>query len=206
MGGVMTMQSGVFNKYDPLEKWGRYTAEKIATLPKEELELYYIAKSPDMNVVFLKDENGNDWYQWLKRLSKETLKLSFNPESKEIVHFSYDASAIFPINQIVVEVDPDNVPDEFTNAGNNALGGAFIFDGGKITLAPVDYREEAQRKKLELLTQANNEIAMLQDAIELDMATEKEAAKLQKWKKFRVLLSRVDVSKPDWPPLPDSEI
>ncbi|QIR25232.1 tail fiber assembly protein [Enterobacter sp. SES19] len=159
-----------------------------------------------MNVIFLKDENGNDWYQWLKRLSKETLKISFNPESKEIIHFSYDASAIFPINQIVVEVEPDNVPDEFTNAGNNALGGAFIFDDGKITLAPVEHRVEAQRKKLELLKQANNAIAMLQDAIELDMATEEEAAKLQKWKKFRVLLNRVDVSKPDWPPLPDTEI
>lgn len=202
----MTMQSGVFEKYNPLDKWGEYTAAKVAKFSQEELELYYIAKSPVMNVIFLKDENGNDWYQWLKRLSKETLKISFNPESKEIIHFSYDASAIFPINQIVVEVEPDNVPDEFTNAGNNALGGAFIFDGGKITLAPVDYQAEAQRKKLELLKQANNAIAMLQDAIELDMATEEEAAKLQKWKKFRVLLNRVDVSKPDWPPLPDTEI
>ncbi|WP_336668909.1 tail fiber assembly protein [Enterobacter asburiae] len=201
----MTMQSGVFEKYNPLDKWGEYTAANVAKLSQEELELYYIAKSPDVNVVFLKDENGNDWYQWLKRLSKETLKISFNPKSKEIIHFSYDASAIFPIDQIVVEVEPGNVPDEFTNAGNNALGGAFIFDGGRITLAPVDYQAEAQRKKLELLTQANNAIAMLQDAIELDMATEEEAAKLQKWKKFRVLLSRVDVSKPDWPPSPDTE-
>lgn len=202
----MTMQSGVFEKYSPLDKWGEYTAANVAKLSQEELELYYIAKSPGVNVVFLKDENGNDWYQWLKRLSKETLKVSFNPESKEIIHFSYDASAIFPLNQIVVEVKPDDVPDEFTNAGNNALGGAFIFEGGKITLAPVDYQAEAQRKKLELLSQANNAIAMLQDAIELDMATEEEALKLQKWKKFRVLLSRVDVSKPDWPPSPDTEI
>jgi hypothetical protein len=200
------MQSGVFEKYSPLDKWGEYTAANVAKLSQEELELYYIAKSPGVNVVFLKDENGNDWYQWLKRLSKETLKVSFNPESKEIIHFSYDASAIFPLNQIVVEVKPDDVPDEFTNAGNNALGGAFIFEGGKITLAPVDYQAEAQRKKLELLSQANNAIAMLQDAIELDMATEEEALKLQKWKKFRVLLSRVDVSKPDWPPSPDTEI
>ncbi|MCR6469851.1 tail fiber assembly protein [Enterobacter sp. HG048] len=202
----MTMQSGVFEKYNPLHKWGDYTADKVAKLSQEELELYYIAKSPGVNIVFLKDEYGNDWYRWLKTLSKETLKISFNPQSKEIIHFSYDASAIFPINQIVVEVEADNVPDEFTNAGNNALGGAFIFDGGKIILAPVDYRAEAQRKKLELLTQANNAITMLQDAIELDMATEEDAAKLQTWKKFRVLLSRVDVSKPDWPPLPDTEI
>lgn len=200
------MQSGVFKKYDPLEKWGEYTPEKVAKLTSEELELYYIAKSPEMNIVFLKDENGNDWYQWLKILSKETLKVSFNPDSKEIIHFSYDASTIFPVNQIVVEVAPENVPDDFTAAGEKALGGAFHFFDGAITAAPVDYEEEAQRNKLELLTQANNVIATLQDAVELDMATEEETANLHEWKKYRVLLSRVDVIKPVWPPLPETAI
>jgi len=122
----MTMQSGVFKHYDPLEKWGKYTAAKVAKLSAEELELYYIAKSPQMNIVFLKDENGNDWYQWLKTLSKETLKVSFNPDSKEIIHFSYDASTIFPVNQIVVEVAPENVPDDFTAAGEKALPRRWI--------------------------------------------------------------------------------
>ncbi|EUM28822.1 tail assembly chaperone [Enterobacter sp. BIDMC 26] len=202
----MTMQSGVFKQYDPLEKWGKYTAAKVAKLSAEELELYYIAKSPEMNIVFLKDENGNDWYQWLKTLSKETLKVSFNPDSKEIIHFSYDASTIFPVNQIVVEVAPENVPDDFTAAGEKALGGAFHCVDGAITAAPVDYEAETQRKKLELLTQANNVIATLQDAVELNMATDEETANLQGWKKYRVLLSRVDVKKPVWPPLPETAI
>ncbi|AVG36832.1 tail fiber assembly protein [Enterobacter asburiae] len=202
----MTKQSGVFKQYDPLDKWGKYTPTKVAKLSPEELELYYVAKSPEVNIVFLKDDNGNDWYLWLKTLSKETLKISFNPDTKEIIHFSYDASAIFPINQIVVEVAPENVPDEFTAAGEKALGGAFLFIDGEITAAPVDYEAEAQRKKLELLTQANNVIAMLQDAVELNMATDEETANLQEWKKYRVLLSRVDVKKPVWPPLPETAI
>jgi hypothetical protein len=200
------MQSGVFKQYDPLEKWGKYTAAKVAKLSAEELELYYIAKSPEMNIVFLKDENGNDWYQWLKTLSKETLKVSYNPDSKEIIHFSYDASTIFPVNQIVVEVALENVPDDFTAAGEKALGGAFHFVDGAITAAPVDYEAEAQRNKLELLTQANNVIATLQDAVELNMATDEETANLHEWKKYRVLLSRVDVIKPVWPPLPETAI
>ncbi|MCM7766228.1 tail fiber assembly protein [Enterobacter bugandensis] len=202
----MTMQSGVFKKYDPLEKWGKYTAAKVAKLTPEELELYYIAKSPEMNVTFLKDDNGNDWYLWLKTLSQETLKISFNPDTKEIIHFSYDASTIFPVNQIVVEIAPENVPDEFTAAGEKALGGAFLFADGQITAAPVDYEAEAQRKKLELMTQANNFIAMLQDAVELNMATDEETANLLEWKKYRVLLSRVDVKKPVWPPLLETAI
>jgi hypothetical protein len=200
------MQSGVFKKYDPLEKWGKYTPAKVAKLTPEELELYYVAKSPEMNIAFLKDENGNDWYMWLKTLSKETLKVSFNPDSKEIVHFSYDASAIFPVNQIVVEVAPENVPDEFTSAGEKALGGAFLFVDGEITAAPVDYAAEAQRNKLELLTQANNVIATLQDAVDLNMATDEETANLLEWKKYRVLLSRVDINTPVWPRLPATTI
>lgn len=198
----MTMQSGVFKQYDPLEKWGKYTAAKVAKLTPEELELYYIAKSPGMNIVFLKDENGNDWYQWLKALSKETLKVSFDPESKEIVHFSYDASAIFPVNQIVVEISPENVPKEFTAAGEKALGGAFLFDGGEIIAAPIDFEAEAQLKKLELLNQANNVISTLQDAIDFDMATEHEAESLTQWRKYRVLLNRVNTSEPVWPEVP----
>ena len=200
------MQSGVFKKYDPLEKWGKYTPAKVAKLTPEELELYYVAKSPEMNIAFLKDENGNDWYMWLKTLSKETLKVSFNPDSKEIVHFSYDASAIFPVNQIVVEVAPENVPDEFIAAGEKALGGAFLFVDGEITAAPVDYAAEAQRNKLELLTQANNVIATLQDAVDLNMATDEETANLLEWKKYRVLLSRVDINTPVWPRLPATTI
>lgn len=202
----MTMQSGVFKTYDPLEKWGGYTAEKVNKLTPEELELYYIAKSPELNITFLKDNNGNDWYLWLKTLSQETLKISFNPDTKEIIHFSYDASAIFPINQVVVEVAPENVPDEFTAAGEKALGGAFLFDGGEIVAAPVDYAAEAQRQKMALMSQANNVIATLQDAVDLGIATENEAISLIEWKKYRVLLNRVDASNaPDieWPVVPE---
>lgn len=201
----MTKQSGVFKKYDPLDKWGKYTPAKVAKLSPEELELYYVAKSPGVNIVFLKDDKGNDWYLWLKTLSLETLKVSFNPDTKEIIHFSYDASAIFPINQIVVEIAPENVPDEFTAAGEKALGGAFLFDGGEIVAAPVDYAAEAQRQKMALMSQANNVIATLQDAVDLDIATEKEAKNLIEWKKYRVLLNRIDTGDApgiEWPVVP----
>lgn len=195
----MKMQSGVFKKYDPLEDLDRYTADELAKLSSDEMERYYIAKSPSFNVIFLKDDNGNDWYQWLRTLSKETLKISFNPNSKEIIHFSYDASTIFPLNQIVIEIAPENVPDEFTDAGENALGGTFIFKDGKIIAAPVDHVAEARSKKKELLTQANNVISTLQDAVDLSMSTEEENSSLVEWKRYRVLLSRVDPNKPDWP-------
>ena len=46
---------------------------------------------------------------------------------------------------------------------------------------------------------ANMAIAPLQDAVDMDMATDDETVRLQEWKKYRVLLSRVDSSAPDWP-------
>ncbi|EOQ24691.1 hypothetical protein WC1_01617 [Citrobacter sp. KTE30] len=63
---------------------------------------------------------------------------------------------------------------------------------------------QATQQKESLLALAASKIAPLQDAVDLDIATEAESALLLAWKKFRVLLNRVDTSKPEWPPLPDS--
>ena len=67
------------------------------------------------------------------------------------------------------------------------------------------YIAEAEVKKQSLLAEATNAIAPLQDAVDLEMATEEEVALLKEWKKYRVLLNRVDTSTaPDikWPEKP----
>ncbi|MBN5561676.1 tail fiber assembly protein [Providencia stuartii] len=64
---------------------------------------------------------------------------------------------------------------------------------------------EAEQQKQLLLAEANNAIAPLQDAVDLDMATDEEVAQLTAWKKYRVLLNRIDTSlAPDieWPEKP----
>ena len=61
---------------------------------------------------------------------------------------------------------------------------------------------EAEQKKAFLLAEANIAITPLQDAFDLDMATEAEKSLLLEWKKYRVLLMRVDTAKPVWPTLP----
>lgn len=60
----------------------------------------------------------------------------------------------------------------------------------------------AEQEKINLLAVATSAIAPLQDAVDLDMATEVETALLLEWKKYRVLLNRVDTSKPEWPTPP----
>ncbi|MCW7549875.1 tail fiber assembly protein, partial [Photorhabdus sp. APURE] len=64
---------------------------------------------------------------------------------------------------------------------------------------------EAKQKQAALLQQANETLSLLQDSVDLEVATDSEKAALLEWKKYRVLLTRVDVSQaPDveWPPVP----
>ena len=64
---------------------------------------------------------------------------------------------------------------------------------------------QAVAKKNSLLADAAAKISILQDAVDLDMATDEEAAALVAWKKYRVLLNRIDTSTaPDitWPEQP----
>ncbi|MGK0705572.1 tail fiber assembly protein [Yokenella regensburgei] len=61
---------------------------------------------------------------------------------------------------------------------------------------------ENKAKKTSLMQAANDQIAPLQDAVDLDMATDEEKQQLADWKKYRVLLSRVDCSNPVWPEIP----
>ncbi|KMW72065.1 tail assembly protein [Photorhabdus luminescens subsp. luminescens] len=64
---------------------------------------------------------------------------------------------------------------------------------------------EAKQKQAELLLQANETLSLLQDSVDLEIATTAEEAALLEWKKYRVLLARVDILQtPDieWPEMP----
>lgn len=60
----------------------------------------------------------------------------------------------------------------------------------------------AERQKASLRAVADTEIAWRQDALDAGIATEAEAAELQKWRLYRVQLMRVDTSDPVWPEKP----
>ncbi|WP_118984363.1 tail fiber assembly protein [Photorhabdus sp. CRCIA-P01] len=64
---------------------------------------------------------------------------------------------------------------------------------------------EAKQKQAALLQQANETLSLLQDSVDLEVATDAEKAALLEWKKYRVLLSRVDISQApnvEWPEVP----
>ncbi|EBV3176745.1 hypothetical protein DOG87_23795, partial [Salmonella enterica subsp. enterica serovar Enteritidis] len=65
---------------------------------------------------------------------------------------------------------------------------------------------EAEGTKNRLLQITSEKIAPLQDAVDLDEATNKEKASLLAWRKYRVQVNRVDTLKPVWPEKPASSL
>ncbi|QHM72949.1 tail fiber assembly protein [Mixta intestinalis] len=155
----------------------------------------------EIGIRFYRDENGNDWYDIQSQFSVDTLKIACDA-SGLIISASFDASALAPVGLSVAEIKKDAIPDDFFNSGR------WVFDGKKITAyeyTTEELKQQAESKKRQLLDDATETIAPLQDAADLDMATDEEIALLTAWKKYRVLLNRVDTSvAPDiaWPEVP----
>lgn len=51
---------------------------------------------------------------------------------------------------------------------------------------------------------ADSEISWRQDAVDADIATDREVSELAEWRKYRVLLMRIDTTDPEWPQPPDA--
>lgn len=161
-----------------------------------------LEKYPDF-VLVLEDKMGNDWYELQKNFEEGTLKILFD-ENNRIVSQSFDVSTLTPTNLSVAEISQEKIPDDFfTNITD------YLFIEGKIEPLTLSYEQEvaiAESKKQTLLSEANNAIAPLQDAVDLGIATGKEREPLIKWKEYRVLLNRVDTSLApdiDWPEKPE---
>jgi len=80
-------------------------------------------------------------------------------------------------------------------------GEKWVTDAAAVQAAA---KAAAEQKRAGLLSTANNEIVWRQDAVDADIATDDEKTALAAWKKYRVLLMRVDLLKPEWPPVPES--
>ncbi|MBD2812861.1 tail fiber assembly protein [Xenorhabdus sp. Vera] len=138
--------------------------------------------------IFYSSENDDDWYKIISKFQENTYKVKYN--SKNVIcAINKDASAICPDNGSIVEVE--SLPDGVDILGN------WQYINGKII--PREYTKneliyQAEKQKKELLTKSNIIIYPLQDAIELDIATGQEIAALTEWKRYRVMINRVDCS------------
>ncbi|EAW1230754.1 tail fiber assembly protein [Salmonella enterica] len=110
-------------------------------------------------------------------------------------------------NQVYIS-DPSPLPENVTSVSPGGEyqkwdGKAWVKDEAAEAAARL---READETKNRLLQMASGKIAPLQDAVDLGIATDDEKAQLDKWKKYRVLVNRVDISNPDWPQKPNSNL
>lgn len=115
------------------------------------------------------------------------------------------------------ENDSSHAPDdafEITDELYNQLKGQVVIIGadgiperGESTSPTRDQLIAfADETKLRLLSEASILIAPLQDAFDLDEATEHEKTRLREWKQYRIAVNRTDTSfAPDinWPEPPE---
>ncbi|MBS9433299.1 tail fiber assembly protein [Photorhabdus hainanensis] len=121
---------------------------------------------------------------------------------------NYIASGSLPDDIIEVSID---IYQEY--AANNAPEGKYRIAGqnGLPEWAdiPPPTKEELQQyvesKKQQFIMEASQQMAPLQDAVDLGIATKEEEAALLGWKKYRVMLNRIDISQApgiEWPEQP----
>ncbi|ECR2525531.1 tail fiber assembly protein [Salmonella enterica subsp. enterica] len=101
-----------------------------------------------------------------------------------------------PLPENVTSVSPDG---EYQKWDSKAK--VWVKDEAAEKAAQLRQAEETKNRLLQI---ASEKIAPLQDAVDLDIATDDEKAQLDEWKKYRILVNRVDTSNPDWPEKPAS--
>lgn len=128
--------------------------------------------------VFLKDEDGNDWYEVQKRFAADTLKIAYTEATGVINMAARDADVLMPFDMSVTEVDAAILKKVDIHT---LIKGEWMFKDGKIQpriYSAEEQREAADRLKEEKQLQAENKIAPLARAVRLSMATEAEKAAL----------------------------
>ena len=162
------------NQFDKENKFRPYTHSLEAnddTLPPDNA----LRIAPEKKDGFIPCEQDGKWIQ----VEDNREKTAYNIETKEAVEIDY-------LGQIK-EGFTLLKPFEFCKWS----GEEWVHD------------EEAEKEQMiknnqalrnALLNEANDKIAILQDIIDLDMQENDEEAQLKKWKKYRILLTRLDTS------------
>ncbi|VAS54273.1 phage tail fiber assembly protein [Klebsiella quasipneumoniae] len=147
------------------------------------------------DVQYFIDETGKDWFQSLPEFKKK-YALLIDKVTGVIRGIDADASRFYPVGYSVVDID--SLPE------NCDAAGGWMYSKGKVVVYAAKTQEDAGRTKKRLMQAADARIAVLSDAQLLGMATVEEAQELEAWRKYRVLLSRVETSANNitWPEVP----
>lgn len=114
---------------------------------------------------------------------------------------AYDTSTKEPIAIVKIGVVPDGFTLLKPNEFDKWNGTEWVLDSDKKNSFII---KQNQATKELLLSEVTVKIATLQDAIDLDISENGDTEKLKMWKKYRILLTRIDINQVDieWPEMP----
>lgn len=150
-------------------------------------------------VLYFEDENGNDWYTLRDENWKGKNSFIAVGQDGFITTWAENPNFLTLSEGVsVYEVADTNLPADIGQGTYSYQNGQFI------KFEPVA-SEVAEQKRNDLLSNAATAITPLQDAVDIDDATEAELLQLKAWKTYRVALNRLDLTTaPDiaWPEMP----
>lgn len=119
----------------------------------------------------------------------------------------YEEAGTWPVNGADVD---DETMEIYTGVApkGKTLGANKDGNPAWIDIPPLSAEQQivqAEQKRATLRSNADKEIAWRQDAFDAGIAATEETAALSEWKKYRVLLMRVDTEKPVWPTPPGEQ-
>ena len=146
--------------------------------------------------------DGESYYDFQKTIT-EKYACVICAENGVVRYLTEDPSTIAPhVGERVFGIDDISI---IGGAGAVTFDGAWVFNGKNIiprTYTREELTAQAKAKRDSLMAKATAAIAPLQDAVDLNDATDNEQRLLKAWKAYRVALSRLDLTTApdiDWP-------
>lgn len=150
------------------------------------------------NVLFLRDEKGNDWYDVVNLFDEsKTLKIGYDDDGR-VRTFTTNIHAFFPVNLSVVELSPTKANMRVT------LGDDWFYKNGKLQQIR-DHLANAEAERNSRMADVTTRIDWLEDAQKDSDISADEEKELATLRAYRAELRRLDLTGApdiDWPEVP----
>ncbi|RTO96158.1 tail fiber assembly protein [Enterobacter hormaechei] len=134
------------------------------------------------DILYMKDESGNDWYDLQKQLSQNTVKVVYD-DTGTVIQFSTDASVLYPLGFSVVEIEKSN----FCSEDDKPLR----YLNGQVS---VDYAKAAEETRKRLLASANAATTDWRTELQLETISDEDKSSLIEWMAYIKALRALDFS------------
>lgn len=152
---------------------------------------------PGYDVLYLRDDQDNDWYDAQKLFSEDTIKVAYD-ESGAVRSYSIEVHRLVPVGLSVIELPATKANLRVT------LGEDWFYKDGKLQQIR-DYVAIATAERDSRMRAATARIDWLAAAVEDGDASDSEEAELAALRAYRTALRRLDLTvAPDvkWPETP----